>query len=268
MERQAARLREAGYTGNVVFFEATDAARREHLAFPQYSPFWANVAGTPLTDGERACFASHYRLWKKCAEERPASGMVVLEDDAEILPEAFVETVEECVRAPWECVRIFVTNERPFRRIEGNFYTCEKGGDGAVGYFLRPSAAEKFLRASVRWLRLADDFLDRYWEHGVAYVVRRPYPLRLLGLESAIDAADGATRGGRRALSPPPRVVGAAVPRTLPPRRTRQKNARPPQAFPRALRLNPLSPPARVPAADQSPSSLSSSPMCASREYA
>ena len=106
MERQAARLREAGYTGNVVFFEATDAARREHLAFPQYSPFWANVAGTPLTDGERACFASHYRLWKKCAEERPASGMVVLEDDAEILPEAFVETVEECVRAPWECVRI------------------------------------------------------------------------------------------------------------------------------------------------------------------
>ena len=57
MERQAARLREAGYTGNVVFFEATDAARREHLAFPQYSPFWANVAGTPLTDGERACFA-------------------------------------------------------------------------------------------------------------------------------------------------------------------------------------------------------------------
>ena len=49
MERQAARLREAGYTGNVVFFEATDAARREHLAFPQYSPFWANVAGTPLT---------------------------------------------------------------------------------------------------------------------------------------------------------------------------------------------------------------------------
>lgn len=195
MERQAARLREAGYTGNVVFFEATDAARREHLAVPQYSPFWANVAGTPLTDGERACFASHYRLWKKCAEERPASGMVVLEDDAEILPEAFVETVEECVRASWECVRIFVTNERPFRRIEGNFYTCEKGGNGTVGYFLRPSAAEKFLRASARWLRLADDFLDRYWEHGVAYVVRRPYPLRLLGLESAIDAADGATRG-------------------------------------------------------------------------
>ena len=201
MEREAEALRAEGYPGNIVFVDAVDAARDEHLRFPQYSRFLAEVAGLPLSAGERACYASHYLVWEKCAampDKIRGGGIIVLEDDVVLDRRAFASAAAKCVRSPWDCVRLFVKDNFPFRRIDGDFFTRAIGGGGTQGYYLRPRAARKFLRASRKWLHPVDLFMNRYWENGVAYVVLRPFPLKEQGDESAIDASDGGGRARTR----------------------------------------------------------------------
>ena len=64
----------------IIFFDAIDAKAGEHLRFSQYSKIASLLfRGKEMSDGERACFASHYSLWQKCVELNEP--IVVLEDD-------------------------------------------------------------------------------------------------------------------------------------------------------------------------------------------
>lgn len=118
-------------------------------------------------------------------------GIIVLEDDVFIETESFLSAAKECLRSPWECVRLYEIAELPLKRIAGNFFTYKRGGGGTQGYFLRESAAKKFLGASRKWTHPVDIFMDRYWHHGVAYVVRKPFVLKETEIPSEIDSADG-----------------------------------------------------------------------------
>ena len=74
MERQAAMLKARGYTGKISFFDAVDAKKDEHLAFPQYQSVVAEIFGSPLSPGERACYASHFQVWEECAKDKNGMG--------------------------------------------------------------------------------------------------------------------------------------------------------------------------------------------------
>lgn len=103
--------------------------------------------------------------------------------------------MEECIDSNWECVRLFVIDSLPKRkRIIKNFWTSKRGGGGTQGYFIRKSAAKKFLNASRYWLHPVDLFMDRYWQHGVAYVFRVPYGVQDKAAGSEIDFFDGRKR--------------------------------------------------------------------------
>lgn len=69
-----------------IFFKAVDAKNKEYLEFKQHFPWWASwVLGRELSDGEKACFASHYKLWQECIKlDKP---IIILEDDVEFSDE-------------------------------------------------------------------------------------------------------------------------------------------------------------------------------------
>ncbi|MBY0245797.1 MAG: glycosyltransferase family 25 protein [Sphingobacteriaceae bacterium] len=61
------------------FFDAVDG-RVAGVAFPHYSSWKRLFAfGSPLTNTQLGCFASHYNLWLRCVELDKA--IIVLEDD-------------------------------------------------------------------------------------------------------------------------------------------------------------------------------------------
>lgn len=84
MQRQFDSASEGAKKGfEVIFFEAIDAQKDEHLSFKQYSKIRSLLfRGKELSAGERACFASHYSLWQKCVELNEP--IVVIEDDVEL----------------------------------------------------------------------------------------------------------------------------------------------------------------------------------------
>lgn len=121
-------------------------------------------------------------------------GVIIIEDDVSFSSD-FLSAVEECIDSNWECVRLFVIDSLPKRkRIIKNFWTSKRGGGGTQGYFIRKSAAKKFLNASRYWLHPVDLFMDRYWQHGVAYVFRVPYGVQDKAAGSEIDFFDGRKR--------------------------------------------------------------------------
>lgn len=116
MRKESERLKRSGYAGEIRFFDAVDAKAGEHKAFPNYSEFLANIFGAPLTDGERACFASHYLLWEKLAkEDKPDAACIIIEDDVEFAVD-FQKAVRHCVDSSWECVRLAVIEDLSARR--------------------------------------------------------------------------------------------------------------------------------------------------------
>lgn len=69
-----------------IFFKAVDAKNNDHLEFKEHFPWWASwVMGRELSDGEKACFASHHKLWQECIKlDEP---IIILEDDVEFSDE-------------------------------------------------------------------------------------------------------------------------------------------------------------------------------------
>lgn len=72
-----------------IFFKAVDAKNKEHLEFQRHFPCWASwVFGRELSDGEKACYASHFKLWQECIRLNEA--IMILEDDVEFSEEFII----------------------------------------------------------------------------------------------------------------------------------------------------------------------------------
>ncbi|EAL1780048.1 glycosyltransferase family 25 protein, partial [Campylobacter jejuni] len=91
-----------------IFFKAIDAKNKEHLEFKDHFPWWGSwVLGRELSDGEKACFASHYKLWQECVKlDEP---IIILEDDVEFSDEFLnngVEYIDELLKSKYEYIRL------------------------------------------------------------------------------------------------------------------------------------------------------------------
>jgi glycosyl transferase family 25 len=140
----------------------------------RYDVGYGRRVGRPLAPTEVACYATHFLAWRKCvSENRP---LIVLEDDA-ILGHRFKIFCEYSVDLPekYSCVRLHAPFRRKYSAVTDFQMTdglriirYNKGPIGAVGYYLAPAAAEKFLDASQRWTRAVDDFMDAFFTgHGI-----------------------------------------------------------------------------------------------------
>ncbi|EIL9245073.1 glycosyltransferase family 25 protein, partial [Campylobacter coli] len=148
-----------------IFFKAIDAKNKEHLEFKDHFPWWASwVLGRELSDGEKACFASHYKLWQECVKlDEP---IIILEDDVEFSDEFLnngVEYIDELLKSKYEYIRLcYLFDKRLYFLNEGGYYLSFEKLAGTQGYVLQVSAAMKFLKYAKNWIYAVDDYMDMF----------------------------------------------------------------------------------------------------------
>lgn len=146
--------------------------------------YWGRV----LTSGEKACFASHYALWQKCIALDQA--ILIFEDDIEFKQD-FLQKLENIVQSSFEFVRFLSLAQNSYVRIDDAIVQDWSGCVcGTQGYFLTPSAARKFLKRSQKWICPVDNFLDKFYFHGVKSLYCSPYIVEPDGMESCIGLRD------------------------------------------------------------------------------
>lgn len=176
------------------FLDAIDG-KQGHKLFAHYDADKAKRIGEiPLTPGHLGCYASHYLAWQHCVDL--GKPMIVLEDDAMIFPEPFVNFVEQASNLPQEieCVRLFKNKSRNqnswqvFKQGDLSIAKYLRGHKSATGYYLTPPAARKFLNYAESWAEPVDIEMDQFWANGVeCYGVIAPCLTHNPEFESAID---------------------------------------------------------------------------------
>ncbi|EAI0213923.1 glycosyltransferase family 25 protein [Campylobacter jejuni] len=176
-----------------IFFKAIDAKNKEHLEFKDHFPWWASwVLGRELSDGEKACFASHYKLWQECVKlDEP---IIILEDDVEFSDEFLnngVEYIDELLKSKYEYIRLcYLFDKRLYFLNEGGYYLSFEKLAGTQGYVLQVSAAMKFLKYAKNWIYAVDDYMDMFYKHNVLNIVKKPLLLKHdCRIESSISQA-------------------------------------------------------------------------------
>ena len=171
-------------------FEAVDASRG-FSSFAAYDErkYLANT-GRRASPEEAACFASHVCLWKRCV----ASGepMVILEDDAEVLP-CFLAALAEIETLIQVYGFIRLQEHGPSRHIRTAL--VEKAGAfnlhyfascpfGAMAYAITPRVAAAFIERSSVLGAPVDVFIKKFWEHGQPLFGLSPGPIKNSALSS------------------------------------------------------------------------------------
>lgn len=134
-----------------IFFKAIDAKNKEHLEFKDHFSWWGSwILGRELSDGEKACFASHYKLWQECVKlDEP---IIILEDDVEFSDEFLnngTEYIDELLKSKYEYIRLcYLFDKRLYFLSEGEYYLSFEKLAGTQGYVLQVSAAKKFLKCA------------------------------------------------------------------------------------------------------------------------
>ncbi|EDP7906867.1 glycosyltransferase family 25 protein [Campylobacter upsaliensis] len=163
-----------------IFFEAVDGDGGEEFA--KFHPAWAKyLFGRELSPGEKGCFASHYKLWQKCLELN--EGIFIIEDDVEFTQAFNANNLEKILKSPYEYARIYHIKEAKFYDLELNFKITFSNVAGTQGYYLKPSAARKFIKRCQFLIKPVDDSMD-YSE--VLNIVFTPLFLKELPLQSDI----------------------------------------------------------------------------------
>ncbi|BEK18979.1 hypothetical protein B11051_06340 [Campylobacter coli] len=135
--------------------------------------------GRELSDGEKACFASHYKLWQECVKiDEP---IIILEDDVEFSDEFLnngEEYIEELSKSEYEYVRFCYLFDKKFYPLNENYILSFEKLAGTQGYVLKPSAAKKFIKYAKRWIYPVDDYMDMFYKHKVLNIVKKPLLLK------------------------------------------------------------------------------------------
>lgn len=193
MQQQIAMLNNADLLFEFHFFNAIDGQAAEHQQFARhYHPLLAKIyRGTDLTDGEKACYASHFCLWKKCITLNEP--IVIMEDDVKFSTELTAGLIR-IANSHYDYVKIITTKKNKILKsyLNENFYIAWKGITGARGYYITPTAAQKFVHTLNYWTLPVDDYMDRICMHGVKTIVHIPELLQgnIETEDSTINVAD------------------------------------------------------------------------------
>lgn len=184
------------------FFPAVDASRGLLAGVSRYDEARAlRVLGQPLTPAEVGTFASHYLLWKRCAES--AEPLIVMEDDLRLQP-PFADVVR-CLDAPLRhCgfIRLHGLSSRQGQlraELPGGHRLVRylKGPRGAQCYALHPRGARALLHHAGTWIDAVDLYLDAFWIHGMPSYAVEPFHVQHLD-EAAAPSTIGRIRWAYR----------------------------------------------------------------------
>lgn len=175
----AARLNELNC--DFELFEAIDGREKSHPLFDRYDDRKRKRhRRRKLSGGELGCWASHYLLWEKCVElNRP---IVVMEDDVEI-KDSFRNSLDvaNVLIAQLGFLRLAAIYNRA-KLFLGDIGGCRlvrflRGPAGTQCYIVSPVAAKNFLYDADVWYLAVDEYMDRFWQHGVDSFALMPLPV-------------------------------------------------------------------------------------------
>ncbi|MCE3047671.1 glycosyltransferase family 25 protein [Helicobacter kayseriensis] len=186
MQKQIQKFQDIDF----IFFDAISVGSREFLSYRQKwdCDFLTKIyRGKTLTDGEKACFASHYALWQKCIElNRP---ILILEDDVLFFEDFEIKVKDLFLNPRWQFVRLMPLFKKRSVHIEGDLYQVLEGVCGTQGYFLTPRAALAFVQKAKLWFCPVDNFLDKAYWHGIrTFFFSPPIIAENSALQSCIDS--------------------------------------------------------------------------------
>ena len=181
------------------FFDAVDGARTDFpLADKRDDPLTIRRFGYTLTNGELACYASHYLIWKKCITENRV--LLVCEDNIQ-LQKNFRQVYEHLPQlaeqyAFLKLSGIIARRHRRVAKVERDLSIVRHVGlvCGTSCYLLSPRGARAFLAHSASFVQPVDNFLEKTWLHGVPVYSLLPYPAARAEVRSLI--------GGRKVKKP------------------------------------------------------------------
>lgn len=145
-------------------------------------PWWDSwVLGRELSDGEKACFASHYRLWQECVKLNEP--IMILEDDVEFSDEFLnhgEEYIDELSKSEYEYIRILYIFDKRLYLLSGGggYYLSFEKLAGTQGYILKPSGAKKFISKAKFIYMPVDDYMDKFYKHKVLNIIKKPLLLK------------------------------------------------------------------------------------------
>jgi len=202
LRRVADRFQRVGLRFEVA--KALDGSQEEHVSLSRYDEARRlRRCGSSLVAAEIASFASHFRLWERCAAG--CQPYLICEDD--IVVEcclAELISILEVELQTWPLIRLGGTISRREYALKDlgmglRLVRFVEGPRGAFAYALSPEGARALVANAGGWLRTVDDYLDRFWEHGVASVGVRPYPATHESRDMNVSTVD--TRARRRIRS-------------------------------------------------------------------
>ena len=161
MEQEIARLRQQGDI-KFHFYDAIDYGSERFLQYKNHWDWdWLTklYRGKKLSDGEKACFASHYSLWQKCVQDNRA--ILVLEDDVVFL-DGFLNQIQKIsTKENVSFVRLMSFFQKPSKPFDANLNLTYDNICGTQGYYLTPLGAKKLISKSKVWFCPVDNFLDK-----------------------------------------------------------------------------------------------------------
>ncbi len=101
--------------------------------------------------------------------------IIILEDDV-IFNNNFAQGVSKLATQPFEFVRLMALKPiKNYEMLNENIMLTFGRASGTQGYFLRPSAAQKLIEKARFFTYALDDFVDKYYYHGVFTLIHKPY---------------------------------------------------------------------------------------------
>lgn len=173
-------------------FAAIDGFGKPHPLFSRYDDkLRQRYRRKPLSSCELGCFSSHFLLWEKCINLNEP--IVVMEDDV-VIDENIVEALNIAAERIGQLgyLRLAGTSmkHRRTKKIEtlGSFDLIDhiRGPSGALCYVIHPNAASLLIKQAQVWFIAVDDYMDRYWLHGVDCLSLMPFPIRVGDNESTM----------------------------------------------------------------------------------
>ena len=173
-------------------FAAIDGFGKPHPLFARYDDkLRQRYRRKPLSSCELGCFSSHFLLWEKCVNL--SEPIVVMEDDVVIgdnIVEALNIAAERIDQLRYLRLAGTFMKRRRTKKIEtlGSFDLIDhiQGPSGALCYVIHPNAASLLIKYAQVWCIAVDDYMDRYWLHGVDCLSLMPFPIQVGNNESTM----------------------------------------------------------------------------------
>ncbi|MCX5517082.1 glycosyltransferase family 25 protein [Kaistia defluvii] len=187
------------------FLDAIDASRDQHVPVSRYDePGTLARFGAPLTPAEIACYASHYAAWQICAAG--SEPMAICEDDLLLAP-GFADALALAAANidQHKLIRLFGKHRRRTRTLKAltSRYTLVRFLQGPIGgqcYCLSPTGAAALVAHAERWVEPVDQYIDRFWVHGLASNAILPYEVEEMD-RTKIEGAIGERRQRRTGIA-------------------------------------------------------------------